>query len=200
MNPPPPTCTASIGSPGRRTASTTSPSSCDVGELEVRRVVQVDVGVAEVVEHQRRDLTAAPGRAARWRRSTPSRRRTGRRPARVVPAASTATIAAGGDRGAGRRGRLPTAHHSTTPVGDEQRRRGRCTTGVVGNWATRMNPVPNTPTSEPAVPSADSRPTTRPVWSTVRQLQLDDQRRDGAEQGRREEEGERRQHDDRRRP
>ena len=46
------------------------------------------------------------------------------------------------------------------------------TTGVVGNSATRMKPVPNTPTSEPAVPSASTRPTTRPVCSTSRSWAL----------------------------
>ena len=46
-------------------------------------------------------------------------------------------------------------------------------TGVVGNAATSTKPVVNTPTSEPAVPSADSEPTTRPVaaseasWSLI---------------------------------
>ena len=39
------------------------------------------------------------------------------------------------------------------------------TTGVVANSATRTNPVANTPTSDPAVARAESRPTTRPVWS-----------------------------------
>ncbi len=46
------------------------------------------------------------------------------------------------------------------------------TTGVVGNSATRMKPVPNTPTSDPAVPSASTRPTTRPVCSTSRSCAL----------------------------
>ena len=32
--------------------------------------------------------------------------------------------------------------------------------------------MPNTPTSAPAVPSADSRPTTRPVWSTLSSCNL----------------------------
>ncbi len=41
------------------------------------------------------------------------------------------------------------------------------TTGLVGNSATRMKPVANTPTSEPAVPRAENRPTTRPVSASV---------------------------------
>ena len=35
---------------------------------------------------------------------------------------------------------------------------------MVGNAEIRTKPVRNTPTSEPNVPTAESRPTTRPVW------------------------------------
>ena len=83
------------------------------------------------------------GRRRRWRRRRGRRRRRRARP----------------DRRRGGASQSPRPMSTSTPP-------RAITTGVVGNSATRMKPVPNTPTSEPAVPSAWIRPTTRPVWST----------------------------------
>ena len=131
-----------------------------VRELEVRRVVEVDVGVAQVVEHEEpsrravevaqdgrgvvRGLDVARVAGRRPRHPTPGPR-AGRRRRRPGPA------------GAGRGG-------TTAPAPPATRTRPRAmTTGVMANSATKTNPVRKTPTSDPAVPSAESRPTMRPV-------------------------------------